>query len=151
MKWNYFYLLLSLTPVWFFLYLSRLLGGLLSAHLLITDNQHNLGNFEPEGYDNELLEMAHDLASRLLPAFENTKTGIPHPRVHLINGVPAAGITETCTAGAGTLLVEFGILSRLINDPIYENYARRAVRSLWGLKNKDTGLLGTAIERNIPL
>lgn len=32
-------------------------------------------------YDNELLYMAHDLAVRLLPAFENTKTGIPYPRV----------------------------------------------------------------------
>jgi mannosidase alpha-like ER degradation enhancer 1 len=63
-------------------------------------------------------------------------------QVHLIKGVPQMGRTETCTAGAGTLLVEFGILSRLINDPVYENYARRAVRSLWALKNKDTGLLG---------
>lgn len=34
-----------------------------------------------EDYDNELLYMAHDLAVRLLPAFENTKTGIPYPRV----------------------------------------------------------------------
>lgn len=32
-------------------------------------------------YDNELLHLAHDLAVRLLPAFENTKTGIPYPRV----------------------------------------------------------------------
>lgn len=32
-------------------------------------------------YDNELLHMAHDLAVRLLPAFENTRTGIPYPRV----------------------------------------------------------------------
>ena len=27
--------------------------------------------------------MAHDLAARLLPAFENTSTGIPHPRVRV--------------------------------------------------------------------
>lgn len=32
-------------------------------------------------YDNELLHLAHDLAVRLLPAFENTGTGIPFPRV----------------------------------------------------------------------
>lgn len=32
-------------------------------------------------YDNELLHMARDLAVRLLPAFENTRTGIPYPRV----------------------------------------------------------------------
>lgn len=34
-----------------------------------------------EGYDNELLHLAHDLAVRLLPAFEHTDTGIPYPRV----------------------------------------------------------------------
>ena len=65
----------------------RLLGGLLSAHLLIIDKQHSLGDLELEDYDNELLHMAHDLAARLLPAFENTKTGIPHPRVLYILGI----------------------------------------------------------------
>jgi len=124
----------------------RLLGGLLSAHLLITDQQKLLGDVNIENYDNELLDMAHDLAARLLPAFENTQTGIPHPRVHLRNGVPDYGVTETCTAGAGTLLVEFGILSRLIKDPIYESYARRTLKSLWDLKNKDTGLLGNTVD-----
>lgn len=43
--------------------------------------------------------------------------------------------------------MEFGILSRLIKDPVYENYARRAVKSLWDLKNKDTGLLGMSVRR----
>ena len=64
-------------------YISRLLGGLLSAHLLITDQQKLLGDVNIENYDNELLDMAHDLAARLLPAFENTQTGIPHPRVSI--------------------------------------------------------------------
>lgn len=39
-------------------------------------------------YDNELLHMAHDLAVRLLPAFENTKTGIPYPRVRRLIPYP---------------------------------------------------------------
>ena len=56
--------------------------------------------------------------------------------------MPSHGFVETCTAGAGTLLVEFGILSRLINDPIYESLARRASNTLWDMKNRDTGLLG---------
>ena len=34
-----------------------------------------------DDYDDELLSMAHDLAGRLLPAFDNTATGIPWPRV----------------------------------------------------------------------
>lgn len=60
---------------------NRILGGLLSAHLLIVDKYKYLGDIQFEDYDNELLDMAHDLAARLLPAFDNTKTGIPHPRV----------------------------------------------------------------------
>lgn len=61
--------------------LLRLLGALLSAHLLILDKSKPFGDLEPEWYDGELLEMASDLASRLLPAFDNSKTGLPHPRV----------------------------------------------------------------------
>lgn len=49
---------------------------------------------------------------------------------------------ETCTAGAGSLLLELGALSRLLGDPIYESMARRANRALWGARAKTTGLLG---------
>jgi mannosidase alpha-like ER degradation enhancer 1 len=35
----------------------------------------------PIDYNDELLLMAHDLANRLLYAFENTSLGIPYPRV----------------------------------------------------------------------
>ena len=59
----------------------RILGSLLSAHLIITDPHQTLGQFAPDNYNNELLHLAHDLATRLLPAFENTTTGLPHPRV----------------------------------------------------------------------
>lgn len=59
----------------------RVLGSLLSAHRIITDSKQPFGDMTIEDYDNELLYMAHDLAVRLLPAFENTKTGIPYPRV----------------------------------------------------------------------
>ncbi len=44
-----------------------------------------------------------------------------------------AGDTRvTCTACAGTLLLEFGLLSRLTGDPKYERQARQAVEKLWG-------------------
>ena len=58
----------------------RVLGSLLSAHRIITDSRQPFGDMTVKDYDNELLHMAHDLAVRLLPAFENTKTGIPYPR-----------------------------------------------------------------------
>ena len=63
-------------------------------------------------------------------------------QVSLSGGVPSDCINETCTSGAGTLLVEFGILSRLLNDPVYEGLARRAVTNLWHLRSNVTGLLG---------
>lgn len=51
--------------------------------------------------------------------------------------------SETCPAGAGSFLLEMGVLSRLLNDPVYEGYARRANRALWNSRAKTTGLLGT--------
>ncbi|XP_010894407.2 ER degradation-enhancing alpha-mannosidase-like protein 1 isoform X2 [Esox lucius] len=123
----------------------RILGSLISAHILLTDPKHPFGDVGLEDYDNELLHLAHDLAVRLLPAFENTGTGIPYPRVNLKSGVPPDSINETCTAGAGSLLVEFGILSRLIGDSTFEWVARRAVRALWNLRSNETGLLGNVV------
>ncbi|MCL4129883.1 UNVERIFIED_CONTAM: hypothetical protein GTU68_026509 [Idotea baltica] len=92
--------------------------------------------------------MASDLATRLLPAFENSQTGLPHPRVNLRSGVPKDGRTDTCTAGAGTLIVEFGILSRLLGDPVYELSARRANKVLWKLRHENTGLFGNVVDVN---
>lgn len=70
-------------------------------------------------YNGEVLKMAEDLGNRLLPAF-NTPTGIPYSRVNLRYGVMKGETQETCTAGAGTLLIEFGILSRLTGRPVFE-------------------------------
>ncbi|RUP50744.1 glycosyl hydrolase family 47-domain-containing protein [Jimgerdemannia flammicorona] len=58
----------------------RMLGGLLSAHLLATDR--TLGYFIKD-YNGELLDMAQDLAKRLMPAFQLSRTGIPYPRVRV--------------------------------------------------------------------
>ena len=55
----------------------RVLGGLLSGHLLASEKKYG---FYLNWYNNELLELAHDLADRLMPAFD-TPQGIPFPRV----------------------------------------------------------------------
>ena len=55
----------------------RVLGGLLSAHIFAADPSHA---FYLPWYGGQLLEMAHDLGQRLLPAF-STPTGIPYARV----------------------------------------------------------------------
>jgi len=53
----------------------------LSAHLIIKDPVQPFGHLTQTDYNDELLHLAHDLGTRLLAAFEDTATGIPHPRV----------------------------------------------------------------------
>ena len=67
-----------------------MLGGLLAAHLIIRDRHQPFGNMVPTDYNDELLLMAHDLANRLLCAFENTSLGIPYPRVSKTTSPPSA-------------------------------------------------------------
>jgi len=122
----------------------RMLGGLLSGHLLMEDPR--FPDLTPDWYMDDLLSMAHDLAERLLPAFDKTETGVPLPRVNLKTGLPDDGRTTTCTAGGGSLLLEFSLLSRLVGDPIYEIYARRAARGLYTRRNVETGLMGNVMD-----
>ncbi|KAK7278392.1 hypothetical protein RJT34_23420 [Clitoria ternatea] len=110
----------------------RVLGGLLSAHLIASD--YATGMRVPL-YDNQLLNLAEDLARRLLPAFD-TPTGIPFGSVNLLNGVDKDESKITSTAGGGTLTLEFGVLSRLTNDPIFEQVTKNAVRGLWARRSK---------------
>ena len=63
-------------------------------------------------------------------------------QVNLVDGLPSILYNETCTAGAGTIILEFGILSRLLGDPVFENFARKAVEALWKRRSLETGLLG---------
>lgn len=58
--------------------LYRMMGSLLSAHLIVSDETRLLGDFFMPEYDGELLDMARDLAVRLMPAFEGTSTGMPY-------------------------------------------------------------------------
>ena len=124
-------------------------------------------------YNGQLLRLAHDLGRRLLPAF-TTSTGIPYPRVNLRHGVPfykssplnSIGdeicqgsdfgqchgppqvdkeITETCSAGAGSLTLEFTVLSRLTGDLRFEQLAKRAFWSIWE-RRSNIGLVGSGID-----
>lgn len=98
----------------------RILGGLLSAHLLLeTEELRPVFQDMQPAYQGELLSLAYDLGKRLLPAF-HTPTGLPIHRVNLMYGVPKEETRETCTAAAGTLVLEMGLLSRLTGDHRYE-------------------------------
>ena len=58
----------------------RVLGGLLSGHTFANRTGQP---FHLPWYRGELLELAHDLGKRLLPAFA-TPTGLPYARVYII-------------------------------------------------------------------
>jgi hypothetical protein len=60
----------------------RVLGGLLSIHLLAEDF-HNKGQLN-NPYNGQFLHLAQDLGIRLLPAF-STPTGLPYSRVITLN------------------------------------------------------------------
>ena len=127
----------------------RVLGGLLSGHVL-AEHLRERGNREVAWYRGELLEMGTEVAQRLMPAF-HSETGIPYPRVNLRTGQitgPEGKDTitrSTCTACAGTLLLEFGALSRLTGNPLWENKAREVLRSIWQRRDERTQLVGSVI------
>uniref|UniRef100_A0A2M4A9I8 alpha-1,2-Mannosidase n=1 Tax=Anopheles triannulatus TaxID=58253 RepID=A0A2M4A9I8_9DIPT len=123
----------------------RMMGGLLSGHILAeyVQKQADVMGW----YRGELLEMAKDLGYRLLPAF-NTSTGIPHARVNLKHGMKVEALRhsrETCTACAGTILLEFAALSRLSGEPIFEVKAHAAMDALWKMRHRSSELMGTVL------
>ena len=105
----------------------RLLGGLLSSYQMT--------------HDKHLLVLADDLGARLLPVF-NSSTGIPYRFVNLRNG--KVRDPETNPAEAGTLLIEFGTLSKLTGKTIYYQKAKRALEEVFKRRSA-IGLLGSSI------
>ncbi|KAF8076303.1 alpha mannosidase-like protein [Lyophyllum atratum] len=118
----------------------RVLGGLLSGHIFANQTGQP---FHLPWYRGELLSMAHDLGKRLLPAFD-TPTGLPYARINLRHGVMKGETLETCTAGAGSLILEFATLSRLTGDDRFEKAAHKAFFGIWNRKS-DIGLVGNTI------
>jgi hypothetical protein len=57
----------------------------------------------------------------------------------------SAEITETCSAGAGSLTLEFTVLSRLTGDGRYEELAKRAFWAVWA-RRSEIGLVGFGID-----
>jgi len=105
----------------------RLLGGLLSSYQLTGDKK--------------LLALADDLGTRLLPAF-NSPTGMPYMFVNLKTGKTRGA--ESNPAEIGTLLLEFGTLSKLTGKPVYYDKAKRALTELYNRRSK-IGLVGSTI------
>ena len=105
----------------------RLLGGLLSSYQLTGDKR--------------LLRLAEDLGNRLLPVFDSP-TGLPYRYVNLKTG--KVRDARTNPAEAGTLLIEFGTLSKLTRRPVFYDKAKRALVEIYK-RRSPIGLVGTWI------
>ncbi len=141
----------------------RVLGALTSTALLLEDNQFmNWLTNDTAIYSKAvqfkplLIRLSIDLGNRLLLAF-NTSTGIPPSKTNLMYGLPVFNLTgsikstnlpsshrTTNPAAAGTLLLEFGMLSILSNNKTYYNYAKRALLASFHTHTK-LGLFGNEI------
>lgn len=106
----------------------RILGGLLSA-------------YEMTG-DEKLLSLADDLGTRLLPVFESP-TGMPYMYVNLKTGKTSGARSNP--AEIGTLVLEFGTLSRHTKKPVYFDKAKNALHQLY-VRRAKTGLVGEEID-----
>ncbi|HMT06773.1 MAG TPA: glycoside hydrolase family 47 protein [Pyrinomonadaceae bacterium] len=106
----------------------RILGGLISAYQITGDKR--------------LLALADDLGTRLLPVF-NSPTGLPYKNVNLKSGKTDGKISNP--AETGTLLLEFGTLSKLTGKPVYFEKAKRALVETYK-RRSPIGLVGTNID-----
>ena len=108
----------------------RLLAGLITAYQL-------------DG-DNKFLVLAEDLGNRLLPCF-NSPTGMPYRYVNLMTGKTRD--ENSNPAEIGTLLMEFGELSNLLNNPGYYAAAKKAMMAVYKRRSK-LDLVGETINVN---
>ena len=106
----------------------RLLGGLLSA-------------YEMDG-DERFLELAEDLGRRLLPAFDSA-TGMTYGRVNLKTGETNYQVNNP--AEIGTLMIEFGTLTKHTQDSVFYNKAKKAMMGLYE-RRSEIDLVGTTID-----
>ena len=106
----------------------RLLGGLLSGYQRTGDPR--------------LLHLAEDLGHRLLPVF-NSPTGMPYMYVNLRTGKTSGARSNP--AEIGTLLLEFGTLSKLTKNPVFYDKAKNALVQLYQRRSK-IGLVGEEID-----
>ncbi len=104
------------------------LGGLLSAFQM-TGNNH-------------FLKLAEDLAIRLLPAFRSF-TGMPYRFVNLKTGAVHGKISNP--AEIGTMILEFGVLSKLTGKPVYFDKTKKALLAVYD-RRSDLDLVGSAID-----
>uniref|UniRef100_A0A8C2AUS3 alpha-1,2-Mannosidase n=1 Tax=Cyprinus carpio TaxID=7962 RepID=A0A8C2AUS3_CYPCA len=113
----------------------RILGGLLSTYHLTGDTL--------------FLDKAKDIGFRLMPAFK-TPSKIPYSDVNIGKGTahPPRWTTDSTVAEVTSIQLEFRELSRLTQDPQYQNAVEEVTRQVHRLEGKRDGLVPMFINTN---
>ncbi|RVE68802.1 hypothetical protein OJAV_G00095130 [Oryzias javanicus] len=113
----------------------RILGGLLSTYHLTGDAL--------------FLDKAKDIGSRLMPAF-NTPSKIPYSDVNIGKGTahPPRWTSDSTVAEVTSIQLEFRELSRLTQDPRYQNAVDEVMTQVNKLNGKLDGLVPMFINTN---
>ncbi|XP_051734337.1 endoplasmic reticulum mannosyl-oligosaccharide 1,2-alpha-mannosidase [Ctenopharyngodon idella] len=113
----------------------RILGGLLSTYHLSGDTL--------------FLDKAKDIGFRLMPAFK-TPSKIPYSDVNIGKGTahPPRWTTDSTVAEVTSIQLEFRELSRLTQDPQYQNAVEEVTRQVHRLEGKRDGLVPMFINTN---
>uniref|UniRef100_H3CI25 alpha-1,2-Mannosidase n=1 Tax=Tetraodon nigroviridis TaxID=99883 RepID=H3CI25_TETNG len=113
----------------------RVLGGLLSTYHLTGDKL--------------FLDKAKDLGSRLMPAF-NTPSKIPFSDVNIGKGTahPPRWTTDSTLAEVTSIQLEFRELSRLTQEPQYQEVVNEVTKRVHDLGGKQDGLVPMFINTN---
>ncbi|KAF7648053.1 hypothetical protein LDENG_00162660 [Lucifuga dentata] len=113
----------------------RILGGLLSAYHLTGDQL--------------FLEKAKDIGSRLMPAFK-TPSKIPFSDVNIGKGTarPPRWTLDSTLAEVTSIQLEFRELSRLTQEPQYQEVVNEVMKQVHKLPGKQDGLVPMFINTN---
>ncbi|KAM4607313.1 mannosidase, alpha, class 1B, member 1b [Polymixia lowei] len=113
----------------------RILGGLLSTYHLTGDTL--------------FLDKAKDIGSRLMPAFK-TPSKIPYSDVNIGKGTahPPRWTSDSTVAEVTTIQLEFRELSRLTQDPQYQDAVGQVMAQVNKLEGKLDGLVPMFINTN---
>jgi len=98
----------------------RMVGGLLSGWMATKDKR--------------LLDLAHDLATRLMPAFTKSPTGMPYRFVNLRTG--AVRDPVSFPAEIGSYIPEFGTLGKAVGDTRFFDAAKAASKGCFDRRSK---------------
>jgi mannosyl-oligosaccharide alpha-1,2-mannosidase len=107
----------------------RMVGGLLSGYLCTGERA--------------LLQHAKEIADILLPCFTRSPTGMPYRLVNPKTGKISGNVNVL--AEIGTIVTEFGTLSRLIHDPRYFQAAKNAQKAVFD-RRSPLDLVGSEID-----